>query len=356
MNEKLFLKADHPFLQYCGRIGRDDKGRPEFIYPCSFVRLEFIGASVEVELENHSVYWDNYIGWILDGDQQKAKLPREGKTSLCLGKELGEGRHSLLLFKRQDSCHTISLEGFLLPEGGFLVEPEPLPKRRIEVYGDSVSAGEVSEATDYVGKADPVHQGEYSNSWYSYAWMTARKLHALIHNISQGGIALRNGTGWFEAPRPIGMEWVYDKVQYQPTIGRTSLWDFKAYQPHVVIIALGQNDSHPVDFMKEDYDGQKAMEWKAHYTCFIQKLRELYPQAYLILTTTILCHHHNWDRAIEEVWGTLKDDRVSHFLYKRNGCGTQGHIRIPESEEMAGELSEYINGLGEEIWRDESQV
>ncbi len=29
------------------------------------------------------------------------------------------------------------------------------PVRRIEVYGDSVSAGEVSEATAYAGKADP---------------------------------------------------------------------------------------------------------------------------------------------------------------------------------------------------------
>lgn len=50
--------------------------------------------------------------------------------------------------------------------------------RKIEVYGDSVSAGEVSEAVDFVGKPDPEHNGEYSNCWYSYAWMTARKLNA----------------------------------------------------------------------------------------------------------------------------------------------------------------------------------
>ena len=34
-------------------------------------------------------------------------------------------------------------------------DSEPLPERKIEVYGDSVSAGEVSEAVDYTGEEDP---------------------------------------------------------------------------------------------------------------------------------------------------------------------------------------------------------
>ena len=49
------------------------------------------------------------------------------------------------------------------------MDSDPLPERRIKVYGDSVSAGEVSEAVDYTRKEDPEHNGEYSNSWYSYA-------------------------------------------------------------------------------------------------------------------------------------------------------------------------------------------
>ena len=67
-----------------------------------------------------------------------------------------------------------------------------MPERKIEVYGDSVYAGEVSEAVEYTGKEDPEYNGEYSNSWYSYAWMTARKLNAQIHDIAQGGIALKD--------------------------------------------------------------------------------------------------------------------------------------------------------------------
>jgi hypothetical protein len=352
--EKIFIKTDHPYLQYCGRIGTDEKGWPEFVYPSTFVKLEFVGSAIEVLLENHWAYWNNYIGWILDGVLKKAGIPKKGKVSVILGENLEEGKHSLLLFKRQDSCHTVSLEGFFLSRHGYLLEPEPLPERRLEFYGDSVSAGEVSEALDYVGKEDPVHQGEYSNSWYSYAWLTARMLNARIHNISQGGIALMNGIGWFEPPDYIGMEAVYDKIQYHPAIGKASQWNFENYRPHVVVVAIGQNDSHPEDFMRDDYDGLKAQEWKYHYAGFIGKLRQIYPEAVIILTTTILCHHVNWDRAIGEVQETIGDKKVFHFRYRRNGNGTPGHIRIPEAEEMAEELSGFIKGLGENIWIEET--
>ena len=66
--------------------------------------------------------------------------------------------------------------GFEIEDEAKLLELPDAPKRKIEVYGDSVSAGEVTEAVDYTGKSDPEHQGGYSNSWYSYAWMTARML------------------------------------------------------------------------------------------------------------------------------------------------------------------------------------
>ena len=82
-----------------------------------------------------------------------------------------------MLFKRQDSCHEITFWDLKLKITVKSGSPQK-SNRRIEVYGDSVSAGEVSEAVEYTGKPDPEHNGQYSNSWYSYAWMTARRLDA----------------------------------------------------------------------------------------------------------------------------------------------------------------------------------
>lgn len=341
-------------LQYSGRIDFEDPLAPVLIYACSSVKIRFTGTSVKTVIENHHAYWTNRLGYILDGEQGCFVLPdAEGKQVYTLAENLAEGEHELLLFKRMDSCHTITFFGFELDEGAKVLALPQKPSRRMEFFGDSVSCGEVSEAVTYAGKEDPEHDGEYSNSWYSYAWMTARRLGAEIHDTSQGGIALLNGTGWFGAPGYLGMENCYDKLEYNPDLGVTKQWDFSKYTPQVVVVAIGQNDSHPEDYMAENYDGEKAVYWRKHYRMFIERLMELYPGAQIILATTILEHDASWDRAIEEVCKEIGSVRVHHFLYSKNGCGTPGHIRIPEARQMAEELTGFIETLGDGIWAEE---
>lgn len=337
-------------LQYSGRIDFSNPVKPIFVFPCTSVKMRFSGNELKICVENRKEYWDNYLGYILDGVQGRLKLPDNGLCTLEIPILKQADIHEILLFKRQDSCHEVVFHGFELAEGARVFTLPEKSKRRIEVYGDSVSAGEVSEAIDYVGKEDPEHNGEYSNSWYSYAWMTARKLDADIHDIAQGGIALLDHTGWFCAPDYIGMESVWDKVHYHPGFGAPTTWDFNAYQPQVVILAIGQNDSHPNDYMKEAYDCAEAVYWRKRYEEFIRKLREVYPDAWIILSTTILCHDEAWDRAIEAVCRETRDEKLRHFMYTRNGTGTPGHIRISEAEEMSDELAAYIKTLDVEGW------
>lgn len=217
-------------------------------------------------------------------------------------------------------------------------------KLRIEVYGDSVSAGEVSEAEDYAGKNDPEHQGEYSNSWYSFAWITARKLHAELHNISQGGIPLLSGCGYVGPDYP-GMEDIWDKLRYRTEFGEVKAWDFKKYIPGIVIVAVGQNDSYPRDFMKEEPEGRMAALWKERYGKFVKKLRKTYPEAVILLMTTVMKHYRRWDDVIGEVCAEISDERIKHFCFRANGRKTPGHVRISEAEEMAEELVDYIKNI-----------
>lgn len=338
-------------LQYCGRIDLTNELEPMFIYSCSFVTFRFTGRSIRVIISNIHCYYNNYIGYIIDGKQGSIRLSNEQeKECLLLEENLEDREHEIILFKRMDACHYFKLFGFILDEEAVATSAPSLPTRRIEVYGDSVSAGELSEAVDNVGKLDPQHNGEYSNSWYSYAWITARKLGAQIHNISQGGISLIDGTGWFDAPHYYGMEHTWDKLRYQPELAPRTPWDFTRYVPHVVVVAIGQNDSNPMNYMKENYHGEKSNLWRMRYSNWVKKIRETYPYALIILSTTILNHHANWDRAIDEVCRELGDKKIVHFLYEKNGYGTPGHIRISEAEEMANELSAFIQSFGDDIW------
>lgn len=342
-------------LQYCGRIDREREDGALMVYPASFVRVRFTGSHIRAVFTNIRAYWTSCMGWILDGQQYRGNLADEGETVLTLGENLGEGEHELCLFKRMDSCHMVLFHGFLLSGDGKLLIPEPLSDRRIEVFGDSVSAGEVSEAVDYCGQPDPEHNGEYSNSYYSYAWITARKLGAQLHDVAQGGIALLNHTGYFNEPDARGMEWMYDKIQYQPSLCEPKTWDFTQYIPQVVILAFGQNDSHPVDYMALDYDSESSMRWRAAYGRFLDELRRIYPQAHLICKTTILEHDKSWDRAIRQVVEDKADEHIHYFAYSNNSVGTRGHIRRPEAEKMAEELAGYIEQLNRTygFWKQE---
>ena len=384
----MFISPSDPRLIYCGRIDFDNPDAPVMVYPSSYVTFRFTGNLLKVKLTNKRSCWSNRMGCVIDGvqtalllyedneehvytiygDNACVELKNYSADSSCHDEKKGvpagnndtektdtseedngncEVWHEVIFFKRQDSADYVTIHGFELEDGAELAtnEAEKNKRLKLEVYGDSVSCGEVSEAVDYVGKADPVHNGEFSNSWYSYAWMTARKLNAKLHNISQGGIALLDGTGYFGAPGYIGVESCYDKIQYFPGLGEVKQWDFSRYTPDVVVVAIGQNDAHPDNYMPEDYDGAKAKRWRERYEWFIRRLMQLYPEAKIVLATTILMHDAAWDRAIDDVCRRIASGRVHHFLYKRNGAGTPGHIRIPEAQEMSEELAAYIQRI-----------
>lgn len=337
-------------LIYSGRIDLSDPFAIVWTYPGTFVRMKFKGTQLFIHVRNKHNYWNNYLG-VAEGDAQtKLLIPEEGEATIEIPLQTTQDNiHEVTIFKRQDACHELTILGFEIncntDDECELLKASPLPPRRIEVYGDSVSAGEVSEAVDYVAKADPEHNGEYSNSWYSYAWIAARKLDAQLHDIAQGGVALLDNTGWYHEPDYIGMEQVWNKMRYNPDYGTVKEWDFSKYTPDIVIVAIGQNDSHPDDYMKTDYEGEKAKNWRTHYRQFLAKLRETYPDAWIICCTTLLQHDIGWDMSISQAVLDIADKKISHCVFQRNGKATPGHLRIPEAEEMAEELCHYIHSL-----------
>ena len=347
---RIHIRPDDPALRYTGRVDFDDPQRPVLIYPYTLIEFRFFGTALRMQLINRHNYWENAIGVVVDGCQRKIDIPcNDRETEITLVDGLTPVMHTVTVFKRQDACHHVELLGFTVDgtNAGTRVLPpaSPRPRLRMEVYGDSVSAGEVAEAVHCCGRIDPDdNNGQYTNAWYSYAAFAARELNAELHDVAQGGIALLSGTGWFNGPNYVGLEDTYDKLEYNPTLGDSKPWDFDRFTPHVVVVAIGQNDSNPIDVMADDYDGGAAVTWRDHYRMFVERLREIYPDALLVLSTTILCHDAAWDRAIDDVCRTINDPKILHFLYEANGTGTPGHIRIPEAERMGHELASFIAG------------
>ena len=85
--------------------------------------------------------------------------------------------------------------------------------------------------------------------------ITARNLNAEINNNAQGGIAVLDGTGYFTPVYGyLGLESTYDKLRYSAELGKVNKWDFNNYIPQVVIMAFGQNDCHPIDYINKDQE------------------------------------------------------------------------------------------------------
>ncbi|MGN0603709.1 MAG: electron transporter RnfD [Oscillospiraceae bacterium] len=335
-------------ISYTGRIDFSNADAPTLFYAGSCAAFRFKGTYLAVKL-NSVIYWGELsLGAVIDGKQQSVRLYPEnnGKDiEVTISDCLEDTVHEVVIYKQHAANQLLTFKGFVID--GELLEPAQKPKLKIEAYGDSVCAGEVIEAADYVGKCDPEnHNSRYDNVWNSFVMQTARNLGAELHNICQGGIAIFDGTGYFHHPDYIGLESVYDKLCYFPE-GGISQWDFSRYIPDIVIIAVGQNDKHngrtdSDDINISDPDYRKL--WKTAYIKMVRDLDKKYSSPKFVLTTTVLMHDAEWDNAIEEIKNELNEMGIKayHNLFSRNGAATPGHPRLAEHNEMAEELTAFI--------------
>lgn len=187
-------------LIYSGRIDLSDPFAIVWTYPGTFVRMKFKGTQLFIHVRNKHNYWNNYLG-VAEGDAQtKLLLPEEGEATIEIPLQTTQDNiHEVTIFKRQDACHELTILGFEIncntDDECELLEASPLPPRRIEVYGDSVSAGEVSEAMTMSQKQIQNITENTQTAGIPYAWIAARKLDAQLHDIAQGGVALLDNTG-----------------------------------------------------------------------------------------------------------------------------------------------------------------
>ena len=346
--KKTFVPCNDKNLSYMGRIDFSKQESFRFIYAGSSVTVRFKGTSAAVILQNFMMSSNEMsIGALVDGKLQKCIFDNgwdnHEKQTVILAEGLDDTEHTVTMFKRQAAYHRFEFFGFELSEGAEVLPFEKHYDLKLEVFGDSVSAGEVVEAVDFTGSCDPEdHHGQYDNAYYAFPMITARNLNAEIHNNAQGGIAVFDGTGYFHMPDAIGVETTWDKLSYYPE-GPYSDWDFSRFTPDVVIMAVGQNDPHCEGQPDRDIsDPEYRAKWKGKYKEITLNLMEKYPDAHFVFLLTVLMHSDDWDKAVKEAADELSSERVHYLEFTRTGKATPGHPRIYEQYEMAEQLTAFI--------------
>jgi hypothetical protein len=340
--------ADNKFFDYAGRIDISIPASPQFFYAGSMVRFKFTGTSLSAVVNRFDQWGSLWITAVIDGNEYyvKSDFADNGiDTVVNFTDDLEDTVHTGYIVKRHEINEKFSFKGIIVKN---LLPPTFRDDLKIEVFGDSVCAGELTELPGFEGCEDPPNTNlAYDNVLSSFVMITAKNLNAKIHNNSQGGLALLHGTGWFHGPEYIGLEDTFDKMCYAPELGEVSSWDFSRFTPDIVIIEVAQNDSHngvtdTIDLSMKNPEHKKR--WTDKYKEIVRILHSHYKTSRFIFTTTIINHEEEWDTALVEMAKELTENGIPCYknTFTDNGCGTPGHPRKSEQQKMADELTAFI--------------
>jgi lysophospholipase L1-like esterase len=327
---------NHPCFQYSGRMDDSDASAFRFYYAGSYLVTQFEGTSLTVVFDDMGDWWaeeGNKLGVILDKAPMVEISLQKGQANqkVQLASGLPDKIHSLLIAKLHGpGCggNTLIFRGVILDNGKPLRSPAPKPMYKIEIYGDSVTEGTGAACPD--GTHDCGSAGNHG--WFSYANGLARLLRAEIHNVGIGGLAVRNGTGWY-VDGAIGLETTYDKLR--PWGDSMPSWDFSRYQPDLVIMAMGVNDQSKGGFADLPL-------WMNTYKAIVRDIHTRYRGGALPFVFAVApINAHEAYRNVAQVAAELHAEGINTFFF-RYGFEVDGHPNVVQSARMAQELHQFI--------------
>lgn len=325
-------------IQYIGRVSLSNPTAPLFTFPGVQIRARFGGTSLKMMAKPMSGYFMASI------DGCKAfkvgfNSPNDSIVSLAAG--LTNGQHEVqIMYVTEGYDRRAEFWGFILDDKADLLQPAPLPSRKIEFIGNSITCGYGVES---MVCSDPFSD-ETCNHYLTYAAETARRLDALHVVVARSGIGVyRNYDGPHEGDR-INMN-----TEYLHTLlyDSTQVWDFNRFTPDVVCINLGTNDTST--------SGAEPYLLKKGYKDLLAKVRNAYPNAKIVFLCGCMMHGdalqlatNTMNQVVAEA-NQAGDKQVYRFDFTPQngslGYGASWHPSMWQQQKMADELTPFLQQL-----------
>jgi lysophospholipase L1-like esterase len=307
------------------------------------------GTYFEAAFEGQAVYFkvgkgDQDLHVSVDG-QPAAPLvkPASGLYEVA---NLSPGRHTVRIdVVNESQAVPDSFGGFEIGAGA---QPADLPghARQIEFIGDSHTVGYGNTSTTRDCTSDDVWKT--TDNSQAFGPLMARRYNAdyQINAISGHGI-VRNYNGFVGDPVPVAYPFAL--------LDHNTVYKDAAWQPQVVVIALGTNDfSTPLNpGEKWTTRDQLHADYEATYARFLKDLRARNPKAYFVLWATDMAEGEiaAEEKKVVDQARAAGDSRITFIAI--NGLAMTGchfHPSAGDDQTIAGRLEAVIDAQPD-IWQ-----
>jgi lysophospholipase L1-like esterase len=241
---KEYKPEEIKYLKIHGRTAGGTASLPLF-WTGSGIELNVKGSELWIEVEVDYGLYEPWIGVLINSAKVSRQMLNKGRYWLCLFRGMNENTVKNVRVIREvqamngdPDCslviHSVRADGEFLP-----VKERPV---KIEFIGDSITSGE--------GAVGAREEEDWISMWFSatdnYTALTARELNADYRVISQSGWGVL--TSWDNNP-DCNLPKYYEKVcglltgEKNEKLGALKENDFSAWQPDIVVVNLGTNDS-----------------------------------------------------------------------------------------------------------------
>ena len=312
-------------------------------WPGTQIEARFTGPSIAAVLTEtptpDEVRDYDRIRVSIDGGAPRELALVEGRHVYPLALGLDPGEHHVQLLKLTEGVvGTIGFEGFLLARGQMLLAAPAEPKRRIELIGDSITAGYGNE-----GREASCHwDAALENNYLTYGAFAARELGAAYSAIAWSGKGvLRNYDPVELEPMPE----IYERVlPADASAGRAPA----SPRPDAVVINLGTND-----IAANIPDGPT---FERGYLTLLRRVRARYPDALLVIALGPMLADdvpqpqarslmRRWLKNVEATWRASGDDRIAWielWTDPAEGLGCDYHPNVRTHARMGVELAALL--------------
>ncbi len=329
-----WVSAKDDGFEYVGRVDFSSPDAPLLSWPGTSIRARFTGSVLSLTLEDQK--GNNFYNVFIDGERLHPYVleAKKGKHEYLIASQLKPGEHELEIYKRTEGEEGWSrFYGLTLEDNARLVPRQKTKKRKMEIFGDSISSGMGNEGADN----GEDHLASEKNHYWSYGAVTARALEAELHTISKSGIGIM--VSWF----PFTMPEYYD--QLDASSNNDSVWDFSSWTPDLVVINLFQNDKWLVDREKRLQPIPNDTQRIQAYIDFVSVIRAHYPKAHIVcaLGSMDATQDEQWPGYILEAVAQMTkngDKNLSTVFFPFNGYGQ--HPRVAQHKANAAILTQHI--------------